>query len=61
MSGWFASLVRCFICTSEHVSVYPAEADEESLECPSCGACDSEIAGRIQSDGSVIPIPPTVQ
>ncbi len=54
MAGWFASQLRCVICTNEWVSVYPVEAPEESLECPSCGACDSEVTGRIQSGGKVV-------
>jgi hypothetical protein len=47
MTGWLASKVSCFICTHEWVAVYPSDAPEEALECPSCGALDSEIANRI--------------
>lgn len=43
MSGWYAALVRCFICTYEWGAVWPASGDEDRLECPSCGAQDSEV------------------
>lgn len=41
--GWIAALVRCVICTYEWTCVAPETVDESSLECPSCGAMDSEL------------------
>jgi len=44
---WFASMIRCLCCTYEYASVYPEVCNEDRLECPSCGAQDSEIVERI--------------
>lgn len=43
---WLASMVRCCCCTYIFASVYPDVCDEEELECPSCGAQNSEIIKR---------------
>lgn len=40
---WVVARVRCCACTYESVSVHPVQADENSLECPQCGFCDSEV------------------
>lgn len=53
MTNWYVSKVQCNICTNEEVAVYPKEADEEQLECPSCGAQDSNILARIEPGGNI--------
>lgn len=44
--SFLASQVQCSICTYVWASVYPVEASEDGLECPSCGAQDSRILER---------------
>lgn len=40
---WRSSFVRCVICTYEWAAAFPIDCDESQLECPSCGAMDSEL------------------
>jgi hypothetical protein len=47
MNGWLTSRVRCVICTNVWVAAYEAATPEGKLECPNCGACDSEIIERV--------------
>lgn len=41
--GWNVARLECVNCAWEWVGVFPAEADEETLECPVCGASESEV------------------
>jgi hypothetical protein len=43
IDGWRAGLARCRFCGHEWAAVFPVEADDLSLECPSCGLLESEI------------------
>lgn len=56
MMRWLASKVCCVICTNEWVAVAPESANEDELECDSCGAQDSEVVGRITKSGDMIPV-----
>jgi hypothetical protein len=49
MSGWLSSMVRCVICTHTWAAVYPAATNEDKLECPSCGAQDSQVIERTKA------------
>lgn len=40
---WIAAKVQCHCCTNEWYAVFPVQADETELECPSCGFQDSEV------------------
>lgn len=43
IDGWRVARVQCRFCGHEVISVFPAEADEMTLECPKCGICESEV------------------
>jgi hypothetical protein len=35
---WITSLLKCRICGTTHVAVYPSDIDDEdNQECPECG------------------------
>lgn len=43
IDGWRVCRIRCRFCGHEVISVFPAEADEMTLECSKCGLCESEV------------------
>jgi hypothetical protein len=47
---WCQSWIRCLICTYEWVGVFEVGTPEECMECPSCGAQDSELLREEERD-----------
>jgi hypothetical protein len=48
----YATMVRCNCCTNEWAAVFPESTDVTELECPSCGAQNSELitVGEINNE-----------
>jgi hypothetical protein len=51
IDGWRVARVRCRHCGHEWISVFPAEADELSLECSRCHLQESEVIEDIPPEG----------
>jgi hypothetical protein len=43
IDGWRAEMVRCRFCGWCWMAVFPVEASDRSLECPSCHLQESEL------------------
>ena len=43
IDGWRVARVRCRFCSHEWIAVFPAEADDLSLECSRCHLTESEV------------------
>ena len=55
MSPWVAAKCKCRVCSHEHVSVHPVEADDDMLECPKCHAMSAEVTHYIDENSNLVP------
>ena len=54
------AVVACRLCGDRHVSVYPADiAEEENMECPTCGHMTCEPKEYIPPNHGPKKIPPS--
>jgi transcription elongation factor Elf1 len=51
--GWYSGRIYCPVCGSQGMSVWPAEADEQTLECGGCGARRSVVISRTLNEQAV--------
>lgn len=51
--GWLAAKTVCRVCGNVDVSVYPAETDDDALECDRCHQATAEAVAYVGPDGIV--------